>query len=287
MADDKILICIASHYYEGKNGRNIDISDKLNDVFKCIDEFFTYSTNVTIFIDTNSDKMINIMKEKYGDKPITCFVHTNLVRNFDLTWKHRQHFIENIDNFDWFLYAENDMFIPRANFLNYKIKFPILIKYNAVPAFIRVEINDKDNQFYISDCIRINYFNDSNIPLINNKKYVQLDNPYHAFWILPQYYLKNKIHDQLFVKEISNYFDAKHFPELGASYPMWQLGLKPLVELNSNNKIDPICWSFHLGNVSIHSDTPYGKIRVSDIVQIYKPNKTLFKQPMIFRLNGL
>jgi hypothetical protein len=268
MNTDRILVCIASHYFEGTDGRSININSRLNDLFKCIDEYFTYSSNVTIFIDTNSDKMVDIIQEKYKNKSIICHVHTNLSRPFDLTWKHRTHIINNINNYDWFMYAENDMFVPRNNFNNYKTQFPILSKLNAVPSFIRVELNDIDNQLYIADCIRVNFFNRKMIHNINNKRYVKLDNPYHAFWILPQYFLKDKIHDELFVKEISNYFDPKHFPELGASYPMWQLGMVPLVELNSENKIDPICYSYHLNNVSIHSKTPFGKIKVSDIVKI-------------------
>jgi hypothetical protein len=266
MNNDRLLVCIASHYYDGV-ARGIHIDTRIEDLCKCINEYMKYAKDVTVIIDTNSDKMIGIMKDKYVDNNnILVFVHENLEKPFDLTWKHRKHMRDNIKNYDWFIYAENDMFIPVENYENYKKKFDILHRINVVPSFVRIE--QKGDELYISDLIRPSYFNRNMIYNIEGSRYVKLENPYHAFWILPYFHLNKTIHDDLFMKRESSYFDAKHFPELGASYPMWQLGMHPLVELTSDNKISQICYSYHLNNIRITEDTPFGKLRVEDAVKV-------------------
>ena len=75
--------------------------------------------------------------------------------------------------------------------------------------------------------------------------------------------------DKIKIIILDDYFDANHFPELGASYPMWQLGLVPLVLLNKDNTISEFCYSYHLNNVSVKNPhTKFGKIKVKDVVQI-------------------
>lgn len=282
MEDLKILICIASHYYQHNcdDFENIQsmsekltaFNNKLNDMFTCFDEFFYYSKYVTIFVDTNSKETEKSFLENYPNynrykNNIKFFVHSNLENSFDLTWKHREHMRNEIDNYDWFLYSENDMLITKENFYNFVNKFSKLHIYNIIPSFIRVETLKGD--LYISDCIYINTFTKQELITIDGELYVKLNNPYHAFWLLPQYFLKHHINDDLFVTRKSDYFDANHFPELGASYPMWQLGMIPVVELNKDYKICEHCYSFHLNNVSVKNPhTPFGKIKVSDVVQI-------------------
>lgn len=231
----KLLVCIASH-------NPVERSQYL---FPVINNLKSYKLDTHIIIDVNKEIQIP------GTETV---IQRTLPHPYSLTWCHRQHMIDNIDRYDWFMYTEDDVLLPYENFLNYINNFNILWnKY--IPSFIRVEVNN--NEEYITDVTVPHSVKD--IILYKGKKFINLSNPYHAFWILPKKALK---------EELSPKFNRlETWRELAASYPMWELKKIPLVEVH-DNKISNLCYSYHLpNNYANFSNTPFAKIKVKDIIQ--------------------
>lgn len=229
----KILICISFHYVE----------DRLNNLIKVVDNFLKYKTNVRIIIDTNQN--FDFFKDNNN---ISVKVHPHLGHPFFLTWVHRLTMVNEIDNYDYFMYVEDDMLIPYENFLEYINNFDDLFKLNCVPSFIRIEeFNGKE---YIVDVTQ-KQINRNRIN-INGKEFVNLEQPYHAFWILPQKELKESITD--------NFTQISEHREWAASYVMWELQKTPYV-LMDVDKINKLSYSYHLSNnYSKNQDSPFGKL---------------------------
>jgi hypothetical protein len=239
MENKKLLICISFHYVESR----------IENLKKIVDCFLNYILDTTIIIDCNQNLKLF---EKYGN--VIIKTHDNLPHPFHLTSVHRLTMVDEIENFDYFMYVEDDMLLPYENFLEYINNFDELYKINCVPSFVRIEeFNDVE---YIVDLTK-NQVEGLKIN-INNKTFINLNQPYHAFWILPNKELKESINENF--KMISTN------RELSASYVMWGLNKTPYV-LMDGNKINKLSCSYHLtNNYSKMVESPFGKIRFDSVI---------------------
>jgi len=181
-----LLICIAFHYVEA---RIIYLN-------KIINRFLnTYiSHNIQIIISSNDTKTSDYIIKNYAHcNNIQVILYTSLEHPYYLTWMHRKQMNDLIDNYDIFMYVEDDMDIPYENFLNYIENFKLLWP-NYIPGFIRIET--KDSLDYSPDTPSLNDITEikyDDIVIIDTKKFITLKCPYHAFWILPKKELKDTI----------------------------------------------------------------------------------------------
>ncbi len=231
----KLLVCISFHHNP----------EKIQYLKSIINRFNTYGLNVDIIVDTNAPIEI---------PGINVVVHNNLNHPWNLTWMHRTHIKNNIDLFDYFMYVEDDMDVPYENFKNYIDSFSELWALDCVPSFIRVEIFN--NKKYVVDIIENQCL--ENVRSIGGKKFINLTQPYHAFWIMPQKELKNTMKEN---------FDTIGFTrEEAAWYPGLGLNKKQMV-LVENDQVSKLCYSYHLtNNYSSFSATPFGKIETNKIL---------------------
>lgn len=229
----KLLACIAFHYSE----------ERLQYIHQVVENFKSYPIDVDIVVDTNiSDLSIS---------GATVNHHTALYHPFQLTWKHRQFMIDNIDKYDYLMYIEDDMLLPYESFDRYVVNYEILFpKY--IPSFIRIE--EFEGEQFITDAIERQPFY---IYEISGKEFITLKNPYHAFWIMKAEDLKNNMLPTFTRLDISR--------ETAASFPIWELGKKPLIEIN-NKQIIKECYSYHLPNNYARSkESPFAKIKPENI----------------------
>lgn len=237
MSQNSLLACIAFHYSEN----NLPYLTKVVDAF--INE---YDIPVKIIIDTNTHN-IDFM----NTTEIQVVVHDNLKHPFHLTWMHRQHIKYNINNYDNFMYLEHDMYLPFKNYLNYLDNFKILFPA-CIPSFIRIE--ELNHEKYIVDVTHKQRFTEY---YIEDKKFINLNEPYHAFWIMPQKELLENINP--------NFVRVSTIREEAAYYPMQDLQKMALVEVENNN-ISNKCYSYHLTNNYVNlKNSPYAKIKVKDL----------------------
>ena len=210
--------------------------------------------DVTIIVDTNSYALVQYLKD-YNNTLI--YVHERLKHPHHLTWIHREHIENFINDFDYFMYIEDDIDLPFENFVEYLDNFKYLYpKY--VPSFVRIE--ELDGKQYIVDMQKQQKIIDSEIIRLNGKEFISLERPYHAFWIMPAKELKG-----LITKDFINYCIDR---ELAASYIMRGLQIKPLIMLE-NNSISPLCYSYHLPNTYVNivgNQHKFGRIEIGDLL---------------------
>lgn len=236
--NESLLVCIAFHYDPERLEYLTLICNAFLNEYKC---------PVNIIIDTNNP----LLQQHIGSKRIKVWVWHNLDHPFHLTMKHRQHMVNNIDVYDNFMYVESDMYVPFYNYLNYKENFSLLWP-TCIPSFVRIEqLND---EFFVTD---ITVPQKLRIVSIAGFEFTELKEPYHAFWIMPKTQLKESI-----TEGFTRLHDSR---ELAASYPMWELKMRPLIEIK-NGLISQRCYSFHLANNYAQSeDTKFAKIKPQDI----------------------
>ena len=160
-----------------------------------IDETNKYTHKTDIFIHTNNENLsINAFNE-YNNGSINIIYHDlSNIHPFYLTWKCRDLLEKQKNDYDIFIYIEDDILVPNKAieyWLNYNEK---LIEMNYNLGFLRIEI--KDNEEYITDLDGI-YLNNI-INLDGNEYCVNDKNPYCAFWI----YNKN---------EFNKFVDSKYY----------------------------------------------------------------------------
>ena len=240
----KLLICLAFHY-------NID---NIKFLYKVIDNILdTYKCETDIIIDTNTEETINVLK-KYTN--IKIYVH-NLEHPFHLTYMHRQHFVNNINNYDVVLYSEDDVLIPFESIINFMIKiYTMWPKY--IPSFKRCEFSSERQKYALIDVLGKQLLKKEEIIYINDKRYFTPKYPnfgYQAFWILPTNLLKENINN--------NFLMLTTHREHAASYTLGPghfhcydenykgdlfLNKIPLLQLNDDSQIDNICFAYHTPN---------------------------------------
>ena len=229
----KLLICIAFHY----------IPERIKYVESLIKRFSAYPLDVTIIVDCNEHIKI---------EGAHVSVHNRLEHPYYLTWMHRKHIKNNVDNYDWFMYVEDDMDIPWENFQTYMENFSLLWPV-YIPSFVRIE--EFEGKQFITDMTE----RQSKVSInIKEKEFLSLNSPYHAFWIMPQKELKETL--------TKDFVRMTTYREMAASYPMWELQKKPMVMIE-NGQISPLCYSYHLtNNYAEFPSTPFAKIEINKLL---------------------
>lgn len=169
-----------------------------------IDETNKYQCETDIFIHTNNKNLNERSFHPYTNGAIHIIYHDLYgIHPFYLTWKCRPLMKEQRNDYDIFMYIEDDILVPYkavAYWLKYNEK---LIEMNYNLGFVRIEV--EDNIEYITDLYGEQF--DTLIELDNTKYCVNNKNPYCAFWIY------NKTEFNKFVN--SKYYDINNIPYYG------------------------------------------------------------------------
>ncbi len=145
-----------------------------------IDETNKYEYTTDIFIHTNNKDLIESTFIKYTNGCIKIIYHDlSNIHPFYLTWKCRELLQQQKNEYDIFIYIEDDILVPYKAikyWLEYNEK---LIEMNYNLGFVRIEV--KNNIEYITDLHGEKF---DTIINLNDKNYcVNNKNPYCAFWI--------------------------------------------------------------------------------------------------------
>jgi hypothetical protein len=137
----KITIHISFFFIEN---RIIYINNIINETNK-----YEYTTD--IFIHTNNKDLHEGFFTPYTNGYIKIIKHDLSKENpFYLTWKCRDLLKKQKDDYDIFMYIEDDILVP-YNAIKYWLEYnEKLIEYGYNLGFVRIEIN-KDNIEYITD----------------------------------------------------------------------------------------------------------------------------------------
>jgi len=229
------------------------IKERISYLNRIIHETNKYKYTTDIFIHTNeifSDKYL----DKYTNGKIWIVYHdlTN-EHPFYLSWKCRDLLKKQKDDYDIFMYIEDDILVPH-NTLEYWLKYnEKMIEMNYNIGFVRIEI-DKNNIEFMTDIHNVQF--NKSIEL-NGEKYCINDiNPYCAFWI----YNKKEFHK--FVN--SKYYNINNILRIGF-YPIRESSAIGLHGFGTNwykNTIIPMkdgklindCKIYHMPNNYINNN---------------------------------
>lgn len=104
--------------------------------------------SLSVVIDTNSPDTQHALQNLGPGIEIHCF--PDLPHPHLLTWACRRHFQDSIDKYDFFLYLEDDILIPRQTVLRWFHEKDNLKAHGFWPGFLRVEL-DGYRQLVASD----------------------------------------------------------------------------------------------------------------------------------------
>ena len=217
------------------------LEERIKYINAIIDETNRYEIITDIFIHTN----VNISAETFnkytnGSIQIICHDLSN-IHPFYLTWKCRDLLKQQKDEYDIFMYIEDDILVPYKAikyWLEYNTK---LIEDNYNLGFMRIEV--ENNIDYITD-ITVQLYDS----IMLDKLYCMNNiNPYCAFWI----YNKNEFHrfvnsKYYCISTITNY-DIREMSAIGLHglYTNWyKCTLIPMID----NKLNEDCKIYHMPN---------------------------------------
>jgi len=239
------------------------IENRLLYINNIIDETNKYEYTTDIFIHTNNTDLQESIFNKYTNGNIKIIYHDlSNIHPFYLTWKCRDLLKQQKNDYDIFMYIEDDMLVPNKA-IKYWLKYnEKLIEINYNLGFVRIEV--EDNIEYITDLpgermdTIINL--DDETYCVNNKY------PYCAFWI----YNKNEFNK--FVND--NYYDINNIPNYGtreqSAIGLHGVGtnwykntLIPVI----NNKLIEDCKIYHMpNNYVINKATDFATIKFDEAI---------------------
>ena len=247
----KLLICICYHH---------DSEKTLENLFQNLKNIqSTYKCNYKIVIHVNNEIAKQFILKNFSDVEVNvCY---NLLHPFLLTWQHRQYMKDCINDYDVFMYIEDDVLIKYEQLINY-IKNIESVWPKYVPTFFRYEV--KEEEKYAVDVTHL-YPHPGNIISLNKKYYV-VDKFYCGCWVLPAWLLKEVITEQF--TQITNGGINNFEREHAASFVNWHLNKQCLIELDDEGlNISELSLIHHMSNkyVNCLELVTFGKTKVAQI----------------------
>ena len=250
------------------------IEERIQYLNKIIHETNNYKYHTDIFIHTNTFDWNMSLLNKYTNGNIQMVLHDLTNENpFYLAWKCRDLLYNQRNDYDIFMYIEDDILVPWISIQYWLEHNEFLIEHNLNLGFLRIEINDTDGEEYTTDVHKL----DTYIEL--DKEYcINNNNPYCAFWIYnnkefnrfvnSKYYnLKSTDISQSYIREMSAIGLHAHMSDWykGILIPFWYKGtVIPLID----GKLDNRCKIYHLpNNYTNNPHTYFGKVKYKDILR--------------------
>lgn len=231
----KILISIAN------------FGDKqLNYLNTVIDEYRSYK---------KYDITINVHSTVKLDRNDICLIYHDPTSVGRVAYLHRQEFVDLKNEYDMFLFSENDILIKEEAIDTY-LKYNSLLPVNYCLGFIRYEKKSIDNpldkNFYCLDqWPRVGHINTKNIT-VNENSYFILQNPFQSCFLLSQDRLNFVINNHDFLKTDYNGIESSS----GGIYVNWGNSGGVINKVCTRNLEDlKKCLIHHLPDR--HCNTPY------------------------------
>ena len=250
----KLLICITYHHASEQHLKNLFFNlQNIKDTYKC---------QYKVVIHVNSEQAKQLILMNFSDTEV--HVADSLSHPFALTWQHRQYMKDHIDDYDVFMYIEDDMLIKYEQLTNYLENLEsVWSKY--LPTFIRYEVNDEGERYSLDQ----KYIN-LNIITIGNKRFCKIKHLYCACWVLTAKLLKENITDEFTNTPTTQY----HIREKAASFTNYSLketlNLPCLLELEDDQlQLSELCTIHHISNKYIKFPIKK-RFSVTKLIDIFK-----------------
>lgn len=166
-----------------------------------------------------------------------------------LVHEYKKDLIEQEDNYDIFLYIEDDILVKEENidsFLEENEKIPS----NYIIGFLRYEI--KNDVEYFNELSKINTFHGTKLSylVINDKKYFKIPNVHQASFILEKRNLSHLIKDKKFTVYFKYTLEDAASNFFAGIWPGSENGLKKIYPVDGFEKL----MVYHQPNIHCHWD---------------------------------
>jgi hypothetical protein len=227
-----------------------------------IEDTNTYGYETDLFIHTNVNFLTNSTLSKYSNGRMHIIYHdlTN-IHPYLLTWKCRDLLQQQKNEYDIFMYTEDDILVPYKAVIYWLDYHTPLVnkKYNL--GFVRIEKNKQEEEFITDIRYRI-----TNFIILEDQLYGINLYPYCGFWIYDKVEF-NKFVESRWYERTSFRKYNKHIREnsaFGLNKNGWYTNT--IIPIINNNLIDD-CKVYHLPNNYIGS-RKYAKIKFNNAIQV-------------------
>ena len=274
MKDFKISVHIPHYISENS-------SNKSKLFKKVCNSYLKISKNIKIFVHTNKKIIKKNSKIKY------IYHNLNNINSFKLTWLCRKLMFKQKNNFDIFIYSEDDIIFSKKN-LNYWLKYKDICVQNMFNlGFLRVEKSLKNKKFYSTDQIKkIKFY-----LKIRNILFAKLESGYCAFWIYDKQEFSNFIKSKYWnfkfnLESISGSQLTREMSAIGWHGPnmgKYSASIIPIVngKLNSYSFIKHISNNYVQNSYSKNPKSFFGSISVDELLEkkllYFYPKKKFYK----------
>jgi hypothetical protein len=233
----KLLVHIAFHYFEHR-------VQYLRQLLEAIDSY--KFSEIKIVIDTNNEDSKNKCEKlflKYSN--ISYMVHEKLDHPHMLTWTHREQMKNQIDNYDFFMYTEDDMLVSWPGIYEWYEDTKLIYPYGFLRGFLRVE--KRKNYLVATDYLKC--MKNPKVLSFKNKKFINPIYPYSAFWIYTHEQMKEFIKSQAWIDgDVDWTIRASAAAGMRFSNVPKGYDNRELLPLSPNYKISEIAYTHHLPN---------------------------------------
>lgn len=225
------------------------IDNRLQYIRRILEETNQYPYTADIFIHTNElgKHIESLIKNIYKNGKLFIIEHDfSNEHPFYLSWKCRDLLKLQKNDYDIFMYIEDDILVPKkaiAYWEKYRVKIPATLNLG----FLRIEIDDNGNE-YVTD-LR-NKLNKTMENYILND-----ENPYCAFWIYDKETFGKWVDSSLYdIKNIVGY-EIRESSAIGLHglHTNWYNATVLPCDENSITRIHPDCRIYHMPNNYIGS----------------------------------
>jgi len=240
--------------------------DRIQYLNKLIDAASEYDDKVDIFIHThNHAKWLSEKIHRHDNLTVEIIKHDLKCHPFFLTWKPRILMRKQIeeDNYDIYMYVEDDILVSNDNIKYWKKYFEVLYKQQINLGFIRTETSESGEEFW-TDATN------------GNKNRIKAQNnilnssaiDYYAFWIYDKKLTKRML------EVVSRPFGAKICREKaawGANLHKYdsQYAKEKIFDMTciplEDGKLPKGCQVYHLPNNYI-KHSMFCKLKIKDII---------------------
>jgi hypothetical protein len=241
------------------------LKDRIIYINNIIDETNKYEYKTDIFIHTNFIDLQIEMFNNYTNGHITIIYHDlSNIDPFYLTWKCRELLQQQRNDYDIFMYIEDDILVP-YNAIKYWLEYnEKLIEINYNLGFLRIEV--ENNIEYVLD---IGEKVLDTIININDKNYcVNNKNPYCAFWIYNKNEFNNFVNSKYYDCSNITYYQTREKSSIGLhgiETPWYKNTLIPIV----NNKLIEECKIYHMpNNYVLAKNTLFSTIKFDEALKM-------------------
>jgi hypothetical protein len=231
--------------------------------------------HIDIWVDTNSEQLGKETARLPGEYRIA--VWDKLDHPFKLTWMHRGEMGKRLNDFDTFMYLEDDIIVPEKTMRRWLKETPRLAPLGLLPGFVRVEENRFGTLMLADYQERIDR---SYITHVEGRPYLRTPYPYQACWVYDAAQMRELAGRPSFLTgavEEPALFGDRFLPGMreqvafGLQYTSVPDGYpsRVLVPLTDDLKIAPDALVFHSPSNYAQRRRPHpaglGVVRVSDV----------------------